>query len=293
MGMKMRQLPEAIGSFRVIKDLGMRKVGINGRGRFAIVECPHCKCHKEVDANKYKSNTPNSCGCKANELKSINSAQRTHGGVGTRLYTIWEGIRRRTLNPNEKEALIYAGISLCDEWNDFAKFREWSNKNGYSDSLTIDRIDGNGNYEPGNCRWTTKSVQASNRNKKRGKVLPKGIHLNGNNYSAKITVDGIEANLGVFKTIRRAVDKLNQYIVDNKLEERYSKSIYNGEIKTLPDGVKLIGDKYHSYALTMDLANGYSFGAYSTVKGAKTKVDEILALNKDELCIINHPLEEW
>jgi hypothetical protein len=56
------------------------------------------------------------------------------------------------------------GIVVCDEWlNDFASFREWALNNGYSDDLSIDRIDNDGDYEPSNCRWVTIHQQAKNR----------------------------------------------------------------------------------------------------------------------------------
>ena len=52
---------------------------------------------------------------------------------------------------------------MCDEWLEFKPFMEWALANGYNDSLTIDRIDVNGNYEPSNCKWSTMKEQARNR----------------------------------------------------------------------------------------------------------------------------------
>lgn len=88
-----------------------------------------------------------------------------HGGKGTRLYRIWQAMKTRCLNPNFERFSDYGGrgITICEEWeNDFQSFHDWSMKNGYSDDLTIDRIDNDGNYEPSNCRWVTNEVQLNN-----------------------------------------------------------------------------------------------------------------------------------
>ena len=55
------------------------------------------------------------------------------------------------------------GIGVCEEWMGFIPFMEWALANGYSDSLTIDRIDSNKSYEPNNCRWATNLEQQNNK----------------------------------------------------------------------------------------------------------------------------------
>lgn len=91
--------------------------------------------------------------------------QNKHGLSKTRLHRIWRGMRSRCSNPNDVEYKWYGkkGIRVCEEWNDFMVFREWSLANGYSDELSIDRIDGKKGYSPDNCRWTTMKVQQNNR----------------------------------------------------------------------------------------------------------------------------------
>ena len=93
-----------------------------------------------------------------------------HGGAGTRLYGIWKNMRERCYKPYCKEYKWYGakGISVCDEWNnDFAIFRDWAMSHGYSEGLTLDRINHRGNYEPQNCRWVDWITQQNNRSSNR------------------------------------------------------------------------------------------------------------------------------
>lgn len=55
------------------------------------------------------------------------------------------------------------GITVCAEWSEFGPFEKWALDNGYSDNLTIDRIDNDGGYSPGNCRWVTHKENTRNR----------------------------------------------------------------------------------------------------------------------------------
>ena len=89
----------------------------------------------------------------------------THGGSKTRLYKIWQAMKDRCGNPNNTAYKDYGGrgITVCKAWlEDFAVFQEWALSNGYSDKLSIDRIDVNGGYSPKNCRWADAKTQREN-----------------------------------------------------------------------------------------------------------------------------------
>ena len=116
-----------------------------------------CDCGNTVivESAHLRSGHSQSCGC----------ITKKHGMFGTRIYKIWDGMKQRCYNENHERYIDYGGrgISICEEWkNDFQAFYDWSMANGYADDLTIDREDVNGNYEPGNCRWTDDIVQHNN-----------------------------------------------------------------------------------------------------------------------------------
>lgn len=75
-------------------------------------------------------------------------------------------MKKRCYNPNPKNRKVYydRNIKLCEEWkSDFIPFYRWAIENGYSDELTIDRIDNEDGYSPSNCRWVTQTEQQRNR----------------------------------------------------------------------------------------------------------------------------------
>lgn len=92
--------------------------------------------------------------------------RQMHGKHNTRLYRIWGNMKGRCYCKSRREYKNYGGrgIKVCDEWQqDFQAFYDWAMSHGYTDTLTLDRIDVNGNYEPSNCRWITNKEQQNNR----------------------------------------------------------------------------------------------------------------------------------
>lgn len=142
--------------------IGLTKATPPYRGWRWICKCD-CGNTKVYDPPRLKSGRGVSCGC------SVGHA-RKHGGTGTRLYHVWDGMKQRCNNPNSEEYHRYGGrgITICEEWGSFANFRDWAMSTGYDPDApqgecTLDRIDNDGNYEPSNCRWVDMQEQMQNR----------------------------------------------------------------------------------------------------------------------------------
>lgn len=158
---------------------------ISPKGYKALNWNCQCDCGKKliVRGCNLRSGASNSCGC--NKIENPN--RYIHGKINTRIYSIWCGIKVRCYSVNSASYNNYGrrGISMCQDWEkNFLSFYEWSINNGYNDSLTIDRVDNNGNYEPTNCRWTTYAVQ-NNNSRHNHLVTYNGITLNMKQWSDK------------------------------------------------------------------------------------------------------------
>ena len=125
-----------------------------------------CECGNKIVLRKNSVTSGNTTQCKQCSINSKKERAMTHGMTKTRLYREWAGIIQRCENPKDTSYKRYGkqGIAVCEEWHKFEVFKDWAMANGYSDDLTIDRIDSNGNYEPSNCRWV--DVVAQNNNQK-------------------------------------------------------------------------------------------------------------------------------
>ncbi len=137
-------------------------------GRRVLCRC-QCGTEKEVNVGNLVSGASRSCGCLNSEM--LAKRNRKHGddvrGRRDRLYRIWVAMRSRCTHKSLGQT--YAdyggrGIAVCAEWDrSYLAFREWAMTNGYEGTMTIERNNVDGNYEPANCLWIPHRRQARNR----------------------------------------------------------------------------------------------------------------------------------
>lgn len=150
------------GRLTAIKHIGKDK------HNNAMWKCK-CSCGNTIIVRgaTLRNGKANSCGCLHKEMtKDLAKNNITHNMSNTRLYRVWQNIKSRCYYKQNNRYENYGGrgIKVCDEWkNDFKSFYEWAVTNGYKDTLTIDRINVNGDYEPNNCRWSTLIQQGRNK----------------------------------------------------------------------------------------------------------------------------------
>jgi len=125
-----RKLPTRISSTGKVQSWG-------------VFWCDPCK--QEVERRLDVGKTAKSCGCIVFK----------HGESGTKLYEVWKNMKSRILNPKSTGYKDYGGrgITVCTEWLEFIPFRDWALNNGYDESLEINRMFNDGNYEPSNCNF--------------------------------------------------------------------------------------------------------------------------------------------
>jgi hypothetical protein len=227
---------QRFGRLVVLKLSKQKKSGKRYR-YYWFCQCDCGNTH-EVRTDSLTSGNVQSCGClhKEQAIKNV-SLHHSHKMSNTRLYHIWQKMKARCSNERSSDYYKYGGrgITVCNEWMDFNLFCQWALSNGYSDDLTIDRIDNNRGYSPNNCRWVNAKMQARNRRsnikvsfKGQEMTLLEASELSGIKYSALIA----RWNRGVrppklFNDVKSAGQKRSVY--------------YNGKDVSLTELSKLTG----------------------------------------------------
>ncbi len=176
------QVGKTYGMLTVEKSLGVDK------GRRMVWQCK-CTCGNITTAvtGHLKSGSRTSCGC----------SKKTHGMRHTRIYQTYRGILQRCNDKNHHSYKDYGGRGIMCLWKSFEEFYE-DMKEGYSDTLTIDRIDNNGNYCKGNCRWINAKQQANN--------TRRNVYLEFNGKTQSLTLWAEELNIKYFM-LRQRVER--------------------------------------------------------------------------------------
>lgn len=158
-------------------------------------------------------------------------------------------MKERCNNPNCKDYKYYGekGVKVCEEWQDnFQAFYDWAMVNGYNDTLTIDRINVNGDYTPDNCRWVTMKVQCNN------KSCNIQITYNGKTQNLKQWSD----ELGIsYRTLYQRIS-VRHWDTDKALGTKENASIkqitYNGKTQTMKEWANEVGINYRTLAARLN-----------------------------------------
>lgn len=174
----------------------------NANQRRWLCDCD-CGGTKITSEDNLKRGHCKSCGCLYAKIGGKSKYGTLHGESKTRLYKIWSRMVWRCERPSYKNYADYGGrgIDVCAEWHNFEVFKDWAYKNGYDETLTIDRINNSKGYSPDNCRWATPKQQANNRRSNRK------IYYNGEERNISEWADyfGLDRN-GFNSAIQRGLD---------------------------------------------------------------------------------------
>lgn len=190
---------------------------VNGEVKGRCSTWLNCQCEcgnmKVIRFDYLVNGRTKSCGCyRKDNARKQSKELETHHLSNTRLFEIHRAMKRRCYDKRVKHYKDYGarGIKVCNEWlNSLESFANWSYANGYNDTLTIDRIDNNGNYEPNNCRWVDNTIQANNKRN--------NIFLEYNGEKKTIAQWSRDLNIKYGKIYNRAI--INNMTIENILKE--------------------------------------------------------------------------
>ena len=239
-------------------------------------------------------------------LESVQQPKRgsryRHGYSKTRIYNIYCCMIGRCCNENDPAYKYYGNrkITVCKEWkDDFVNFLNWAMENGYTDELTIDRVDVNGNYEPSNCRWVNNLVQQNN------KTNNNYLTHNGETHTlaewSRIT--GIDQSVLWYRqSVGYTSDKiLNPQIMTSKdamdivLTKEYGKECINrtleidGEIKTYREWSKISGVSVKNITRRInELGWSPKDAVFKPTPRRNRTCDDLITIQNE-----THTLQEW